>query len=275
MFESIRNRELGMMEIFSMAMHGFLENFKGIFSIIMFLFLPISILQVLIINKMLTSAQSLINITTMADGFPVETMMPVYMDTMTAFLGNQMLQTAVLIVLQPVGVIAVSKLIYSFLSEEEPKISAFEAIGEGLNCLGKVIRTGIPYIILNFIGILLFIIPGMYLGIIWTFYVYAIALRQEKGFGALKYSQSLVKNRFWKTVGFMILLGILLSGWNFVFEIVYLISTDSLIVDIVYTTFSYIGGAFSYAALTILFLNRESILLKKEIFPKKAELQEV
>lgn len=66
---------------------------------------------------------------------------------------------------------------------------------------------GVLFVIITFIGGLLFLIPGIYLAIIFAFFTEAIALRNCH-FDAFTYSRNLVKGQFWKVFGRLLLLGL-------------------------------------------------------------------
>ncbi|MDJ1178299.1 hypothetical protein PJF56_05440 [Roseofilum sp. BLCC_M91] len=59
------------------------------------------------------------------------------------------------------------------------------------------------------LGLVVFIIPGIWLAIRYSFAYYAVALR-DCGFNAMSYSQTLVKGRWWGVFGRLLLLAILL-----------------------------------------------------------------
>lgn len=256
MLEAINNKELKLIEILAIAMHLFTKNFKTVMVIISMFFFPISILNALIMEKL---SNSVLLIKNFMDADAILENLPGYYAVMLNFIENNLLQMAVLLFLEPVGIIAIAKITKSLLYSEPLNVK--DAIGEAINCLWNLIITGIPFMILIMIGCLLFFIPGIYLGIIWTFYVYAIGLRGKKGWKALEYSQKLTKGKFWKTLGAIFVISFIAAGWNWVCSGVYLFLPQQIGTDILYTVLSYISGSFSYIAMTVLFMNREAILL--------------
>ncbi len=262
MLDAINNKELGFMEILSIAMNLFMKNFKSIMIVVSFLFLPISILNVLIVEKLSNSALILMSMTE-AEGLLEN--MPAYTEALLRFLGNHALQMTVLLFLEPVGVIAIAKITKGYLCNETIQVK--DAIGESMNCLWSVIITGIPYWILIFIASSFFIVPGLFLGVIWTFYVYAIGLKGAKGWKALTYSKRLTTGKFWKTAGFIIVTSFIVSGWNWLFNGLLVIAPEHVATDILYSTLTYISGSFAYMGMTVLFMNRESIMLGQKYYP--------
>lgn len=53
------------------------------------------------------------------------------------------------------------------------------------------------------------IIPGIIFSVYWAFAIYAAIIGGKSGFDAMNYSKSLVKGRWWKTLGYFLVLGIL------------------------------------------------------------------
>lgn len=256
MLEAINNRELGFMEILSITTNLFIKNIKMIIIVVAVLFFPISILNVLIVEKLSNSTSILLDLVV---NEKVLEDIPYYTDVLVKFIGNHALQMTVLLFLEPVGIIAIAKIAKGNLCNESIRVR--DAIGEAMNCLWGVIITGIPYWFLVFFGSLFFIIPGIYLGIIWTFYVYAIGLTGIKGWKALVHSKKITKNRFWKTLGFIIVTSFIVSGWNWIFNGLFVVAPENIATNILYTSITYISGSFGFIGMTVLFMNREAIIL--------------
>ncbi|WP_313530212.1 hypothetical protein [Anaerotignum sp.] len=264
MLDAINNKELGFMDILSISMNLFMKNFKSIMIVVTFLFLPISILNVLIVEKLSNSALILMNMVE-AEGF-LETM-PAYTEALIRFLGNHALQMTVLLFLEPIGVIAIAKIAKGYLCNETIKVK--DAIGEAMNCLWGVIVTGIPYWVLIFIASTFFVIPGLVLGVFWTFYVYAIGLKDIRGWKALTYSKKLTGGKFWKTTGFIIVTSFIVSGWNWLFKGLLFIAPEHVATNILYSTLTYISGSFAYMGVTVLFMNRGAIMFGEKYYPNE------
>lgn len=258
MLDEIFKRKLALAELMTIAMHLFLANFKSICKVVFTLFLSLSILHVLILDRV---SDSVLLMTQLAQSGVTSANMPAYVDSFILYLGNTLLQATVLLFLEPVGIIAIAKIGKGYIQGEP--ISVKDAIGEAMGCLWATITTGIPYWFAIFFGTLLFIIPGIYLGGIWVFYIYAIGLRGERGFGALGYSKKLVQGRWWQTFGTMVVVSIITSGMNWIFSGVYIFGADNILVMILYYTLTYFSASFMYLLMTTFFLNREHIILGK------------
>lgn len=82
------------------------------------------------------------------------------------------------------------------------------------------------------------IIPGIIFSVYWAFAVYATIIGGKSGFDAMNYSKSLVKGRWWKTLGYFIVLGILQI---LIFWIITYVGT--MVVDLFSSISSYVGIA--------------------------------
>lgn len=89
------------------------------------------------------------------------------------------------------------------------EITAQSALKQGIPKILIAFVMGILLFIMLTIGYILLIVPGIYLSIIFAFFMQAIALRNCK-FRAFSYSQNLVKGQFWRVFGRLLLLGIAL-----------------------------------------------------------------
>ncbi|MDD4842798.1 MAG: hypothetical protein PHU31_00485 [Anaerotignum sp.] len=256
MLEEINNKEMKIIEILSITMHLFMKNFKKILIVVALIFFPISILNVLIVERLSTSIIVLLDLIAtkgLLDNMSV--LIEAYLDLMR----NNMLLMAVSVFLEPVGIIAIAIIVKGYLYNET--IHLREAIGEAMNCLWKIIVAGLISSILIILATICFIIPGIYLGIIWTFYVYAIGLRGYKGWKALAYSKKLIDGRFWKTLGFLIVISFIAVLCNKVMGSVFYLLPKHIATDILYDVLTYFYVSFECIALTVLFMNREVVLL--------------
>lgn len=90
------------------------------------------------------------------------------------------------------------------------KVEIGKFFNAGFNSFGTFLGAGILMFIGVVIGLVLFILPGIYLGIVWSLVFYIIG---DQGLGAgdaLKKSRALVHSRFWEFVALIILAEIIL-----------------------------------------------------------------
>ncbi len=256
MLEAINNKELKLIEVLSIAMNLFIRNFRMVMVVVAFLFFPISILNVLIMSELTNSASFLLGFSEAGD---VLENISLYSEVIYHYFTNTLLQLSTVLFLEPIGVIAIAKITKSKLYEEE--INLKETLGEAINCIWNVVITGIPYGIMIIIAFSALILPGFYFMAIWAFYVYAIAFRGMNGWNALVYSKKLTEGKFWKTCGFVLMIRLLIEGWNLLFSSLFLFAPQHIGTDILYNILTYIAASFSYMAMTVLFMNREAVLL--------------
>jgi len=87
----------------------------------------------------------------------------------------------------------------------------FKSIFNYYHLTGKLSLAGLLIYVLTFIGILLLIIPGIYLSVA---YVFTLPLIADKGLGvweAMEYSRKTVTKHWFKVSGLMFLLGLILG----------------------------------------------------------------
>lgn len=75
------------------------------------------------------------------------------------------------------------------------------------NSILRIIKMVPSYLLISILagliisgGLILFIVPGIYFAILFSFSIIAFVIDDKKGFAALAHSQSLFKERFWKVV---------------------------------------------------------------------------
>ena len=127
--------------------------------------------------------------------------------------------------------------------------------------------------ILFLLGSLL-VIPAVYLGVVWCLYLYCIALGGRRGVDALGHSRVLVRSRWWRTFGFLIILAAISYCWNSILSLIFMLFPDNFAVNCVYTCITYLTQGFVVSATAILFLNRESGLFGMASLQEPEEVQE-
>ena len=137
----IYNRELNWTELVATAMHIFAATFGSFVKVLMFIFLPISLLEGVILGRMTATSAAIDGISQMASpsNANIQEMMGLFMQMMT----QEFLLYAVAMFLQPVGTIAIAKMVKQFIDGE--KIEAGKAISEALNHMPAIQITGFIY----------------------------------------------------------------------------------------------------------------------------------
>lgn len=182
---------------------------------LLIVFLPISILESIINGRMLNAytvfqqiAQAGVSLSNEADFFQAAYQV-LFHSGLTLLVG---------LFLQPVGTIAIAKVVKQFVTKQE--ISFGTALGEAFSLMPTIVFSGVIYGVLIFLTSLI-IVPGIYLSVAWVFYVYAIGLSDKKGMEPMRYSKALVKGKWWRTFGYLLLLAVIAMLWNSAFQLSY------------------------------------------------------
>lgn len=170
------------------------------------------------------------------------------------------------------GVLALMALTY--LSEQSlqgNKIDFKTALKKSLSRWGAVLWTsllaGLIVIGLTF----LLIIPGIIWGIYYAFVAYVVAVRDLSGKCALDYSKALVRGRWWRVFGILLLFGILeiLVGFGLTFPMQ--LMAEGFMAELFTDTLVDIIGCFFKILVIIFFLNLDYITAKSDATPKQPQ----
>lgn len=250
----IYNREYRWMELAAEAMHIFAAIFGSFVKVLLFIFLPISLLESVILERMNQAQGYLLHIDATM-GFS-QAQMQEMLNMMVNLLTQEFLLYAVTMFLQPVGVIAIAKMTKQYIEGE--KIEAGKAISEALNHMPAILITGFIYGALVLLGSFV-IVPGVYFGIAWGLYTYCIAFEEKKGWDALRSSKALVQGKWWRTFGYLFLLGCVSILWNSVFDLICSFFGEGMLQNIVYQFLCYISVGFVTVGECLLYLNRKAV----------------
>ena len=250
----IYNREYRWMELAAEAMHIFAAIFGSFVKVLLFIFLPISLLESVILERMNQAQGYLLHIDATM-GFS-QAQMQEMLNMMVNLLTQEFLLYAVTMFLQPVGVIAIAKMTKQYIEGE--KIEAGKAISEALNHMPAILITGFIYGALVLLGSFV-IVPGVYFGIAWGLYTYCIAFEEKKGWDALRSSKALVQGKWWRTFGYLFLLGCVSVLWNSVFDLICSFFGEGMLQNIVYQFLCYISVGFVTVGECLLYLNRKAV----------------
>lgn len=242
------------MEQFATALHVFSATFGSILKVLAVIFLPISLLESVILGRMNTASVALQAVTQAADVTTanVEKLSALLFQVMT----QEFLLFAIALFLQPVGIIAIAKITKQYIDGE--KIEAGKAISEALNQMPAIIITGLIFGVLVFLGSLV-IVPGVYFGIAWALYYFCIAFEEKKGMEALRSSKALVQGKWLRTAGYLFLLSFVSVLWNSVFEVICSFLGDGLAANLLYQALCYISVGFVAVGQCLLYLNRKAV----------------
>jgi len=180
--------------------------------------------------------------------FPVKT---------TAGTFSQLFNVATIIgfLFSVIATIAICFVVKSYLQKKN--ISWKAALKRSFEKWPYVIITQIILTVILLLSFVLLIIPGIIAAIYLIFTIYSVALNDKFGLDALKYSYSLVKKRWWKTLGYLIFFGILSGLIGLVMTIPSSLFESNDMMKILFDSIiSFINSFFLVASIT-LFLNYE------------------
>lgn len=263
----VYSRELRWNEILVIAMRLFRENIKVIAAGMLVIGLPLSILLTLIQSRVLSLMEFAEQVSLSGMALSPQESINLIQQMMT----NNVLLMAVTVFLEPIFIIGVAKAAKWRL--EGRRFSASKAFVEAMSLEPVVVKVGIVYMILFLLGTLL-VIPAIYLGVVWCLYLYCIALGGRRSVDALGHSRVLVRSRWWRTFGFLIILAAISYCWNSVLSLIFMLFPDNFAVNCVYTCITYLTQGFVVSATAILFLNRESGLFGMASLQEPEEVQE-
>ncbi len=260
----VYSREMNAIELISAGFRLFLENIKGILLGILIIGLPLSILLGIVQVQLLNLTEKVQQLNTSDLYLSTQQLTEISLQMM----GYYLILAAIGVFLQPILDMGFMKMTKWRL--EERKFRSITAYAKSMLHTPTVLWVGLVYAIcILFASILL--IPGIYLGIVWTFYLQCIALAKRKGLDALGHSRMLVRGRWWRTFGFIFFVGIIVSACSSIIGIFF---PSKYVTEILSIWIAYLPTAFSTCVMTVLFLNRESGLFGMEALQEEEETQE-
>jgi hypothetical protein len=139
-----------------------------------------------------------------------------------------------------VGILSlVASLSIIYFLNNKPKKGGL-TFGESLKGGLSFLIAGILVTLLVFIFLiplfLLLIIPGIIFGVYWAFSLYALVVDKTTIRGALKKSHDVVRGKWWRVVGYMILLGLILMVVSWVGAALGLLGSVGYVLQVVVST---------------------------------------
>lgn len=249
------HRELSWIELISNALHVFAENFGAFLRVIVVVFLPICLLESAIMDRVISATVGLQQFSAAASISTGDVSQ--VLELSKYLLLNYGLLFMVSLFLQPVGVIAIAKMVKQSLDGEP--VSAKQAILEAFTKMPAILVSGLIFGVL--VAVLSIpIIPGIYFGILWGLYQYVICFEDRSGWAALQGSKRLIKGRWWRTLGVLWLLSAMAMLWNSVFSVTCSLLGDNTAANLLYDFLCYFSVAFVTVGETMLYLNRKAMM---------------
>lgn len=259
----VYSRELRWNEVLTAGMALFHANFKVILWGIVLICLPISLLEAIVQMRLMNIDQLVFQAGAMLSVEQAQT----YLAQMGI---NYVFVMLISVFLMPIFIIGVAKA--AKWRMEGRKVEASTAFTKAMLLEPSIVKVGIVYLPLVIIATLLFAIPGIYISVIWCLYLYCIALGGRRGLDALGHSRLLVRERWWRTFGFLILLNFVVMGWSSLVSLLFTSLPNSIPVHTIMNCLLHIADAYVACQLAVVFLNRESGLCGMDSLQEEEEI---
>jgi len=190
------------------------KEYKANFRVFLIIFLLLSAIPTLILFFLGTSLNS--EITVLGNEPTLEKVFE------TIYNSNYFLPLVIAyIIIFALGILMSTSFIYNSLYRKKgKKMSISETLAGGRKYFFKFLFFSIVYWIFIAGLLLLFIIPGIIFMVFWVFSFY-ILIGENKGImESLKTSRNLIRGKWWRTLGFIVLFAIIIIGISIVFSIV-------------------------------------------------------
>jgi len=202
-------------DILSKSIKEYSDNFKEIFKF-MFLFfgiislilIAVEIVLLIVDPNLFTMMSDPTSLTALGEG---TTQLPLYFRLVTYAFS---LISIFLTVFISAGLISTTL--------KKSKFSLKELISNAKPRYWKYFWFCIVVVIFVFLLMLLLIIPGIIFAVYWMFASYIFFDKKQNIRASLKQSRMIVKNRWWKTFGYNLLIGIILIGFTLLINIIQL-----------------------------------------------------
>ena len=258
MSDDIKSKDLSFREVFSIGFKIYSLNIKTIVALAILVYIPVALLGLLIIEPQMYNflmvletymgvynIGQMINIIMNIGNLPVE-----IASTITRIL--YMIMAAMVIssaLFVPILSSGSTFLVQGFAKDEQ--ISTDDTVTTALANILKTFVTALLSFSFIMLG-LIFVLPGIYMSVIFAFAIPAVIMSGRWGFGALAESFSVVRGRWFKVLGLIVITSIfapiiLQEMASLIAISVYLIMPNEIIVDAV-------GGIVSNIMLTYLIM---------------------
>jgi hypothetical protein len=257
-----RLRPLSLGEILDVSIKIVIRNGLTLFKAVLLVVVPVQIVSTLLTADYTVSS---FDFSANADQTPEEAL-----EELNQYLGGLVIST----ILQALAVLLASAACFRAIAQaylgEKPDWRS--SLSYGLQRAPSLLLLSLLYGIGVVVGTILFIAPGVWLYVAWAFGMLALLVEGLRGRAALRRSFELVKGRWWRTFG-IILLGFILVGvFSSIVQAVFLIGIvfepDNRALVLILSGLSgavglIIGTPFQAALLTVLYFD---LRVRKEGF---------
>lgn len=255
-WEQIKSHKMSIIQILKMTIKLFRDNLKAILISSLIIFIPINIAISLIpIKEISEELISVYNQIVSSKGTAVDTtgIMILANETLVNYTKWNLIAMCITQLFGSIAVMTTALITYQFIDGNKLD---YKSSLEG--AFAKWFKAAITLILASFImmGLSIFmVIPALIFAVYANFIVYVVILKNQSGMRAISYSFRLVRTRFFRTLGIIILIYILQYTSNYIIvSLFYYISSNTIITFIV-NCLSTIVGSFFWVFQTIWFLN--------------------
>lgn len=239
-------REFEIGEIISMSWSFIKENFQPLLLIAIIVYVPINFLAAYI---------------------SIDMLIPSLSENKFLASGNSQVLALLDLVFGIIATVAMINVLARRFQREE--VDFIESLKFSLGIWHYSLLTMILFVVIIIALFVLLIIPG-FIGLVYlSFTIYAVAMRGLWGTKALNYSYKLVSGRFWKTLGYLLVFGLLVAFIQMALYLPFMLLGEGPIVTFISNTLSSIVGIFSTVLVGMFFINME------DTHPRKHELDEI
>lgn len=131
------------------------------------------------------------------------------------------------------------------------------AVRNAFRNYGSALLATFVYNVCVFVGLLLLVVPGLFLTVYWFFFLQAIVIHDKSAWQALKHSGRLVTGRWWSFFARLLLLHVLLLAIIGILAVFSAFMPESTLVAILAMIPADLVATFFYVCLTELFLKSD------------------
>jgi len=234
MLAELKNKELGIIPLMSLALDVYQKNFKVLLAVVTTIYLPIVMINSILIYLSVDNPNSL-----------------------TPRIVNQIAYSSAIIFslfsIIPLhfAIMATTLIVERYVLGE--KITYAASLKKSFSRLWSFSLLGVSVFIKFYLRVFLLIIPGIIFFVNCYFFSHAFILRDQRGKAALSYSRALVKGHWWKVFLTYITLMFIVFGSSLI--TLHILPAKHIIALLVRTIVAIFINSYFFVLNTLLFLN--------------------
>ena len=246
---NIAKQKYSIGNILSHSWELFTKNFKLILAIALIVYIPLYLI-VEIFSQFLGAGF------VRSAGFGQD-----YSATAAAFGFSTFILVVITLIIELIAIMAIIYAINQRINKKN--INYKEALQKSLSRLGPAVWTNIVLFVFLLGLFILLIVPGIIFSIYWAFANYAVILHNKSGKNALDHSKSIVKGRWWRVFGILIVIAILSGLASIALTNILSLIPKNFILNIIANTVLRVLMTFFTIVGTVLFINLDKVRVSK------------